>query len=559
MSPPGEVGPKEFGLKGIHKEVPVARPWRLRHKLSLGLALVVGSVALLLGGAIFGLTSYSETIRTTHRKMQEMQIVAILRGYIQNIRNEPTSVDDSTPINRERAHIEKGIFEVEATLKQYQITLLNQYPTGNDGSLHENAHIGKMREALNRLRDALAKATRAGTASGKRLFDDENLVKAHKELELHAAEHFSVLVDDVNYNFARSTANHRRSMFISGFATIMAVLLVMTLLYYFRVWVFTPIRALQAGVHRVHTGDFNHPIQLHSQDELQELANEFNAMTLRMQDIYRELENQINERTRQLVRSERMVSVGFLAAGVAHEINNPLASVAFCAEALERRLQNIFPQLGAEGEVARKYLRMIQDESQRCKQITQKLLDFSRSGGKREQAELTQVVNDVIEVARVLPNARNKVIRFAPTQSVIIPISVPDIKGVALNLIVNALDSMEESGGQVDIDVTMTPTHAEIAFTDTGCGMAPETLQNIFEPFFTRSRTGNGTGLGLSISHQIIDQHGGTISATSRGPGQGSTFLVRLPLTETMENTDTNSGSLAPVTLPFPGRQTAVA
>ncbi len=118
-------------------------------------------------------------------------------------------------------------------------------------------------------------------------------------------------------------------------------MLVLTLLYYFRVWVFAPIKQLQAGVHRVHEGNFDHPIRLGSQDELEELANEFNAMTARLREVYKDLARQVNERTRQLVRSERMVSVGFLAAGVAHEINNPLASIAFCAEALERRLHDL--------------------------------------------------------------------------------------------------------------------------------------------------------------------------------------------------------------------------
>ena len=104
---------------------------------------------------------------------------------------------------------------------------------------------------------------------------------------------------------------------------------------------FAPIRELQAGVQRVHGGDFDHPIALASGDELQELADEFNAMTARLAAIYADLARQVNERSRQLVRSERMVSVGFLAAGVAHEINNPLASILFCSEALERRLQDV--------------------------------------------------------------------------------------------------------------------------------------------------------------------------------------------------------------------------
>ena len=113
---------------------------------------------------------------------------------------------------------------------------------------------------------------------------------------------------------------------------------------------------------------------------------------------------------RQLVRSERMVSVGFLAAGVAHEIINPLASIAFCSESLERRLLEILGKSSADTDVVSKYLRMIQQEAFRCKQITQKLLDFSRSGGRREPTELSGLITDVLEVAQHLPNGNHALI-----------------------------------------------------------------------------------------------------------------------------------------------------
>jgi signal transduction histidine kinase len=96
--------------------------------------------------------------------------------------------------------------------------------------------------------------------------------------------------------------------------------------------------------------------------------------------------------------------------------------------------------------------------------------------------------------------------------------------------------------------------YAELTFTDTGCGMTPDVLQHLFEPFFTRSRTGQGTGLGLSISHQIIDQHGGTIAVTSAGPGKGSTFTVRLPLRATAA--PEASGDRVAI-LPFPVQKRA--
>jgi signal transduction histidine kinase len=108
-------------------------------------------------------------------------------------------------------------------------------------------------------------------------------------------------------------------------------------------------------------------------------------------------------------------------------------------------------------------------------------------------------------------------------------VNAQEIRSVILNLVVNALESMDE-GGMVTIALRQRDGMAEMVFTDTGCGMTPEVLENIFEPFFTRSRTGKGTGLGLSISHRIINQHGGEIEAASPGINRGSTFSVRIPL-----------------------------
>src|SRR5205085_1898008 len=154
-------------------------------------------------------------------------------------------------------------------------------------------------------------------------------------------------------------------------------------------------------VGRVARGDFSHRIEVHTGDEMEELAAAFNDMTQRLQDLYSDLARQVNERSRQLVRSERLASVGFLAAGVAHEINNPLASIAFCSEALEARLAGLLGDLRAAGrgdeqEVFAKYLKMIQEEAFRCKNITEKLLAFSRtSERKREETDLRGLVQSV--------------------------------------------------------------------------------------------------------------------------------------------------------------------
>jgi two-component system, NtrC family, sensor kinase len=253
-------------------------------------------------------------------------------------------------------------------------------------------------------------------------------------------------------------------------------------------------------------------------------------MTDRLDEMYRDLAHQVNERSRQLVRSERLASVGFLAAGVAHEINNPLASIAFCSEALESRLTDILAKAPKENDVINKYLRMIQQEAFRCKAITQRLLEFSRGGERRREAtDLAELIQSVLEMVQHLQNGKGKEILFEPAGGLIAWVNAQEIKSVVLNLVINALDSMDE-GGTLSITLRQHDRMAEMVFADTGCGMSPETLENIFEPFFTRSRTGKGTGLGLSISHRAISQHGGEIEATSPGLEQGSIFTVRLPL-----------------------------
>src|SRR6202030_1270244 len=142
----------------------------------------------------------------------------------------------------------------------------------------------------------------------------------------------------------------RTSLWIVTSTSVLGVVLLVSLLRSFYKWVFHPIRDLEEGAGHVARGDFERRIEVHSGDELEDLANAFNDMTSRLREMYRDLARQVNERSRQLVRSERLAGVGFLAAGVAHEINNPLASIAFCSEALERRLADLFEARRGNGK-----------------------------------------------------------------------------------------------------------------------------------------------------------------------------------------------------------------
>src|SRR5262249_44503806 len=152
------------------------------------------------------------------------------------------------------------------------------------------------------------------------------------------------------------------------------------------------------------------------------------------------------------------------------------------AEALERRLQAVLPAAmsaaadgdASDSEVLHRYLKMIQQEAFRCKEITTKLLDFSRTGErKREDTDLAGLNRNVLEIARHLPNCRGKEITFQPEAYVVAPVNAQDLKSVILNLVVNALDSMDEIG-KLEIRLASKDGFAVMSFSDSGCGMQPE-------------------------------------------------------------------------------------
>ena len=532
----------------------MARPRRLRHKLMLGLALVVGSVGLLLGGTAYGFRSYTNTVKLTERKLFELQQVNILIQHLDQAPKPEADVNSEYTQLANRAEFARTVSGVYR--KEVQISIDSGLDP--DGGRQETQHLDDLDACLVKLsQDLLAARVKTGDLANGSIRDVPEVKASYEKAHAVANGLRNAIISDVDRGIRMSNASIRQSLWIIVGSTVQLMIIVLALLFYFREWIYSPIKQLQGGVARVHAGDFDHPIELKSRDELEELANEFNAMTNRLSDIYKDLARQVNERSRQLVRSERMVSVGFLAAGVAHEINNPLASILFCSEALERRLQEVLDSNAdpADVEVLTRYLKMVQQEALRCKDITQKLLDFSRSGErKREQTDLAGLIRGVLEVARHLPSCRGKAITFNPETYIVAPVNAQDLKSVILNLVVNAIDSMDETGS-LTIQLRTRDGFAEMSFTDSGCGMAPEVLQNIFEPFYTKSRTGKGTGLGLFISHQIVDQHGGQIEAASPGPGHGSTFTVRVPMIEAPQQPAEERSE--EVILPFPGKMAA--
>jgi signal transduction histidine kinase len=587
----------------------VAGQWRIRHKLMLGLGLVVAIMALFLAGTLKGLSSYRATMKTMESKLVELQAANDFRQKVAELKpllegsngqgGEPLGRDgargtddgpgDPLPAsprepdskNREQ-RFRATIDDAQKLLALYKERLVETVKLKRDPrkGYNEMQLVIGLEQSFGLLAGDIQNAmndSRTGPIVSQSLILSNGTVQNRVDYLIQAAadlqgEINKTLVDKIH----DAMADYRVSLAVVLSTCVLGLMLMGGLLRFFYRWVFYPIRDLEQGAGRIAQGDFEHRIEVHSGDEMEDLANAFNDMTGRLRAMYRDLARQVNERSRQLVRSERLAGVGFLAAGVAHEINNPLASIAFCSEALESRLGDLLAAQGGQGahvaqsraagkvaadrETVAKYLKMIQEEAFRCKEITQRLLEFSRGGERhREPADLCQLVQSVLDMVRHLPSSKGKKLVVTPAQParIVAPINAQEIKSVVLNLVVNALDSMDESG-TLTITLSQRDGMAQMVFADTGCGMTPEILENIFEPFYTRSRTGKGTGLGLSISHRIINQHGGEIEAVSPGLSQGSTFTVRLPLKPAEAVLPPAGSDKGPESLAFPARAIGV-
>ena len=226
----------------------------------------------------------------------------------------------------------------------------------------------------------------------------------------------------------------------------------------------------------------------------------------------------------QLVHSDKIASLGRMSAGVAHEINNPLAGILIYAELLQRDL--------AADAVHRENIEVIINQTMRCQQIVHRLLDFSRQSlGERKLFDANDIIHRCVELISHQAFFHN--IKVIQELDPFLPQIVGDpgqLQQVFTNLLLNAADAMNGQG-QITIASRPMPQGDGIilTFTDTGCGIPPEIRDKIFEPFFTTKPPGKGTGLGLSIVYGVIQRHGGTITADSPREG-GTTFTIRLPL-----------------------------
>jgi two-component system NtrC family sensor kinase len=281
-----------------------------------------------------------------------------------------------------------------------------------------------------------------------------------------------------------------------------------------------PIRRLVDASHALAQGDLSHKVAGHGDDEIGELCETFNMMAESLDENDRQLREYVHRR---LSQSEKLASLGRLAAGVAHEINNPLTGVLTYSHLLLRK--------APEGSEEKEDLEVIVRETTRCRQIVKELLDFAReTKSERKPRDLNKVIRDTISLVENQVSFQDVQIR--PELSLElpeIPIDANEIQQVFTNLALNAAQAMP-NGGVITIKTSRDGdenfVRAEVS--DTGTGISEENLSRIFDPFFTTKEAGTGTGLGLAVTYGIIQRHEGTIEVKSELK-KGTTFIIRLP------------------------------
>lgn len=545
--------------------------WTIRKKLQIAM-MVLGLVIAALGYSSFrGVYAYKELVATLSSRASEIPLTAELTRAVDDLRldQEPTQTheilsfsiqDTDQPSNFMRPAFSDRLQSAREILARYKSRLESSHSDAlflADRS-EELQTAEKIGELINEI------AWRNGrkdlvTNRVARMQQDQDLDQlgdlAHQLPNLLTRRMVSFR-DEVRMRY-------RTWIIIAWSSAIMATGMLIGLFVYARSAVVRPFKNLLFGARRVVQCDFAYRIHTSSSDEIAELAHAINLGAQSFLAIQKELKEQVRQRSEEVIRNEQLASVGFLAAGVAHEINNPLAAIAWSAEALEARLHRILHSAlqptvdastlaGTDIETLRTYLRRIQDEAFRCKGITERLLDFSRLGTvqRKQLTDMNEVVEDVVEMVRHLGPYRSQRVECELSDQPANAWACPqEMKQVVLNLVTNALESLDpdSKSGLVRVRVQNRPEldQVHLVIEDNGCGMDQEVLKHLFEPFFTRRRDGRGTGLGLPITNRIITDHGGRITPRSDGPGMGSRFEIVLPSKLTNDSLYDNQHELA--------------
>jgi len=361
----------------------------------------------------------------------------------------------------------------------------------------------------------------------------------------HPADQQILGVLDTNLSLAKADVQLAESSQRMIVYTACALLLIAVLTWSL-VWqvVARPVKALRQGTERLAQGDLGYQLEVESHDEIGELARSFNAMSAQLKSEHTEnitwthtLEERVDQKTRELKRAhehalhtEKMASIGKMAAVVAHEINNPLSGILTYAKLLRKWINSDDAGKSRQRDICDS-LELIAAESRRCGDLVKNLLTFSRTTPMNlQRTSLNRVIEQALRLIQHQLDLANVQVQLQVDSS--LPDVVCDgaqIEQVLLALMMNALDAMPQ-GGNLWVNMTLQPDEnvVRIVIRDDGTGIAPEILPRLFEPFLTTKETGKGVGLGLAISRSILERHGGKIAVQSE-LGRGTTFTIVLP------------------------------
>jgi two-component system NtrC family sensor kinase len=308
--------------------------------------------------------------------------------------------------------------------------------------------------------------------------------------------------------------------------TIAAALVALIVSYFMAQRILIPIFKLVNASKAVASGDLDATVEVNTNDELEYLADSFNAMALAL----KKRDTQLKEfATQKIMESEKLALIGQLAANVAHELNNPLQGIVTYSHLILENTDNDDP--------AKTSVEKIVGQAIRCRDIIRGLLDFSR---QRKPDKILSNLNSVMDqcLSFVEDQALFHNIKITKSFQEDLPMIVIDpsqIERVIMNMIINAAEAMDKGGELIlSTRLDLNSDFIELEFKDTGQGISEKDLEKIFDPFFTTKDVGHGTGLGLAISYGIVKSHFGTITVESKA-GEGTTFLVRLPLQTVVE------------------------
>jgi len=380
----------------------------------------------------------------------------------------------------------------------------------------------------------------------------------------HPASQSVLGIVDIAYSLEEiDQSMQEHAIHIAGVSFAFILMLSFSLGYLLQRMIYLPLKDLEGGAKKISSGDLDQPIPVRSADEFGRVAGSFNDMTAALSharadlnELIQELESKVEERSRELLaaraevaQGEKLASIGVLAAGIAHELNNPLTGVLTFTSLMRKK--------ALDGSEDAEDLDLIIRETKRCASIIRRLLDFAREKVPVKCFfSLNQVLEDTVRLVE----------RPASLQKIVITMNLdPDlpqiwgdadlIKQVIMNILVNAQQAIDRAGSitvvtRTYIAKTSQQTEekrmpmVELAIKDTGCGIPEANMQRIFDPFFTSKEVGKGTGLGLSVSYGIIKAHGGEIKVASV-VGQGTTFHILLPITSPFSESELSPGEKA--------------